>query len=146
MKLGHIIASATLMVFSFSTYAASNSDKKSAIERYHEATQNSIGSCKLSLILAQMNAQMGSPDDEKSDYEKCIKDGKTSAKADLKLALKTLKNAAAKDALKSYHVAFVSALEGITPSAGELKVSYDARQNMLSAKVNEAWTRFELEE
>jgi hypothetical protein len=68
------------------------------------------------------------------------------AKANLDRALRTVKKAKAQEALKSYHVAFITALEGVTPGREERKLSYEQRQQALEDKLTEAWARFEVEQ
>lgn len=58
----------------------------------------------------------------------------------------TVKKEKAREALKSYHVAFITALEGIVPGFDEMKIAYQQRQQALSDKVTEAWSRFQIEE
>jgi hypothetical protein len=86
------------------------------------------------------------PADEKSNYTGCIEDGKKDAKQNLESALKSLKKPKAKEALKSYHVAFVTAIDGINPGMDERKISYEQRQQSLDGKLTEAWARFEVEQ
>ena len=84
--------------------------------------------------------------DEKDDYRACITKGKTASKQNLDAALKTVKKPNAKEALKTYHVALVSALEGINPGSDERKINYEQRQQNLEGKMTEAWARFEIEQ
>ena len=56
-----------------------------------------------------------------------------------------VKKAKAQEALKTYHVAFVSAIEGLTPGYVERKIDYEQRQQALEGKATEAWARFEIE-
>jgi hypothetical protein len=57
-----------------------------------------------------------------------------------------VKKPKAQETLKSYHVAFVTALGGISPGIDERRVSYEQRQQALKDKVTEAWARFEVEQ
>jgi len=79
------------------------------------------------------------------DWRGCIATGKSTAKKDLALALKAAKNAKSKDALRNIQVAFFTALDGISPGFEERKISYEQRQQALNDKVNEAMTRFDVE-
>jgi hypothetical protein len=58
-----------------------------------------------------------------------------SSKVNFTAALHALKKPKAQEALKAYHVAFMTALKGIAPGADK----------SLKDKVTEAWTRFEIE-
>ena len=102
--------------------------------------------CKLGLQLALAKAELGQQQDEKSDYPGCIEQGKATAKLNLDKALRTLRKAKAQEALKSFHVAFVGALEGVRPGSNERKISYEQRQQALEGKLTEAWARFEIEQ
>lgn len=126
--------------------AADAPDNRTPIQRYQGDTQSALFICQMSYTIASMRAELGQAQDEKSDYVGCISGNKATMKASLDQALRTLKSAGAKEALKSYHVAVVVALEGIPPGAGERKISYEQRQQALKGKVTEAWARFEIEQ
>ncbi len=125
--------------------AADEPDNRTPIEKYRGDTQFPLLMCKLTLKLAVMKSDSGAAQDEKSDYTECIGKGRVNAKASLDRALRTIKKPKALEALKTYHVAFVTALEGIHPGAEERKISYEQRQEFLEGKVTEAWARFEIE-
>lgn len=80
-----------------------------------------------------------------ADYRVCITDQKRSLKAAYDAALKGVKKAAAKNALKEHFISAVSRLEGIAPNLSELKLHYEQRQSANEARVKENWTRFEVE-
>jgi serine/threonine-protein kinase RIO1 len=90
-------------------------------------------------------AQTGSSDSD-GDYAGCIKKGKEAAKVSLDKALRTIRKPKAQEALKSYHIAFVTALQGINPGSNERRMDYERRQQMLKDKAAEAWARFEVEQ
>lgn len=127
-------------------FAADEPDKRTPLERYRGDGQFSLMVCKLNLKMALMQTQLGQAQDENSDWASCIRLGKDTAKTNLPLALKTLKKQKAQEALKSYHVALVTAIDGIAPGTDERRISYDHRQQALEAKVTEAWARFEVEQ
>jgi hypothetical protein len=143
MKL--ILASTSLVLALQTAFAAGEPDKRTPLDRYQGDTQYPLLMCKLTLRLALAKTEGGVQQDDKSDYSGCIAKGKETAKASLDKALRTVKKVKAQEALKSYHVAFVGALEGIRPGNDERKINYEQRQQALEGKVTEAWARFEIE-
>lgn len=144
MKL--ILFSIGLAVSAQVATAADEPDSRTPLERYEGDTYFALVMCKSKLRIALLYAESGTQQNEKSDYEGCIASGKSKAKASLVQALRTVKKTKAQEALKSYHVAFVSALEGLRPGADERKINYEQRQQSLEGKVTEAWARFEIEQ
>lgn len=121
--------------------AAEKPDNRPPIERYHGDTGFAIEMCKELFKLATLTSQ-------KSDFDTFanrLSDEKTKSKESLKKALDTVKKAKAKEALKTYHVAVMSALGGIIAGLDERKIDYEQRQQALEGKVTEAWERFEIE-
>ena len=102
--------------------------------------------CPVRYKLAEGRAERGIEQDHESNYQACIAEGKATARSSLDKALRAVKKSKARDALKSYDVAFVAALEGIRPGADERNINYERRQQSLRDKVNEAWARFEVEQ
>lgn len=96
--------------------------------------------CQLEVIKATQTASGMGP------IRSCIQAGKEILKGNFSSALRTVKKPKAQEALKSYHVALVGALEGVAPGSEERKFQYDQRQQALEAKLNEAWARFEVEQ
>lgn len=129
-----------------STGSAQNEPKVTPIADYQSHTELNLYECKLSVELAILQSQVGKKQDEQYDYNKCIERVKVSSKTYLVKALKTVHKAKATDALKSYQVAFITALVGIAPGDAETKWSYEARQQSLKDKLTEAWARFEIEQ
>jgi hypothetical protein len=101
--------------------------------------------CKATLDLALARGDLYRPQDDRSDVQGCIGKGKKEAKTSFNKALRTIRKPAAKEALKNYHVAFVTALEGILPGTKEPSFVYEQRQQALKSKLAEAWAKFELE-
>lgn len=141
-----IFASISLVLAFQLSFAADEPDNRTPLDRYQGDTQYALLMCKLTLRLAVAKAEGNAPQDEQSNYSYCISKSKVTAKASLDKALRTVKKPKAQEALKSYHVAFVSAVEGIRPGADERKISYEQRQQVLEGKVTEAWARFEIEQ
>jgi hypothetical protein len=127
-------------------HAQNAPDRRSALDQYRGNTQYALLICATSLRTALLRAELGEPEDEKGGYRGCIVKNKAEAKASLDKALRTIKSPRARDALKSFHVAFVTALEGIAPGIDERRISYESRQQALEGKVTEAWARFEVEQ
>lgn len=114
---------------------------RTPIERYRGDTAAALAMCKELFRTAILTGQ-------KSDLETFtnrLSDEKAKSKESLKNALETVKNANAKEALKSYHVAVMSALASIFSGLDERKINYEQRQQVLEDKVTEAWERFEIE-
>ena len=145
MKRISLAIALTLVVVS-SANAAAESDKGSALERYQVHTEGFLMLCPVRFQLAEGRAERGMEQDQESNYQGCIAEGKATARSNLDKALRAEKKSKARDALKSYHVAFVAALEGIRPGVGERSINYDRRQQIFRDKVNEAWARFEVEQ
>lgn len=104
----------------------------------------------MAMVMCQASLKIfllgGAPsNDLDADYPACIENGKNTAKRNFAPALRSIKKQKAQEALKSYHVAFVTAMDGIKPGTNELKISYEQRQQLLESKLNEAWARFEIE-
>lgn len=125
---------------------AQEPDKRTPLEKYHGQTHFAMTVCPSALNIANLNAGMDKEPGEHGDWRKCQRDQRSEAKRMLDAALKTVRKPAAQAALKSHYVAFVAALDGITPTVDERKITYQARQASLKDKVNEAWARFEVEQ
>ena len=124
MKFPHT-AFIVLLLTTLTASAADEADNRSPLDRYRGDSQYHLLMCSMSFKMAALKADGGQPQDEKDDYAGCIKKGKAESKANLDKALRTLKKPQAREALKTYHVAFVSALEGIFPGADERRISYE---------------------
>ena len=142
MKAFALLCSALILAASASR---GEDDKRGPLERYRADTAMPLVMCKIKMQMADAKGKAYEQQDETSDFLGCIRDGKAKANASLAAALKTVKGAKAVDALKSYHVAFSTALDGLLPGADERRISYEVRQKALDGKVTEAWARFEVE-
>lgn len=122
----------------------------SPIERYGSESEAAVMTCSLEFQLAQAQAQLvsvgGGQPEKPADFAACLKKARAEGKQLFSLALAKVKKPAAKEALKSYHVAFMTALEGISPGMDERRITYEARQRSLKDKMTEAWARFEVEQ
>ena len=102
-------------------------ENKTPIERYHFTCEYYLAICKLKFKIASVQAQTAElggkiERDESDGYEGCIDEGRVIAKTELNKVLPTLKNPKAENTLKNYHVAFITALEGIKPRYDERKI------------------------
>ena len=116
-------------------------DNRTPLERYEADSKSTLYLFKLALI----KSDGGQAQDEKSDWAACIRNGKTTAKARFDKALLTVKKSKAKEALKTYQVAYMAAIDGINPGSDERRINYEQRQQSLEGKLTEAWARFEIE-
>lgn len=133
---------AFVVTLATSVAAAGPGDSKTPADNYRTVTQVLLARC--SLMHRVIADGLVSASDERGNYADCISKGVIESKATLQPALATLKTESAKEALKAYHVAFITALEGINPGLDERRISYEQRQQALSDKVTEAWTRFDI--
>ena len=117
-----------------------------AIERYHATADLAVKGCWGLIAIALDMAKLGAPA-QGVDYAKCISDQEIEVRNSFKTAISTVKKGSAQEeALKNYQVAVISALEGIAPGIDEPTLTYQQRQQTLSGKMIEAWTRFEIEQ
>jgi hypothetical protein len=124
---------------------AQEPDKRTPLERYEADSKVTLYMCKLTLKLALAKSEAGQSQDEQSDWIACIRNGKTTTKASFDKALTAVKKSKAKEALKTYQVAYMAAIDGIAPGSDERKINYEQRQQSLEGKLTEAWARFEIE-
>ena len=92
-------------------------DNRTPLERYEADSKSTLYLCKLTFKLALIKSDGGQAQDEKSDWAACIRNGKTTAKARFDKALLTVKKSKAKEALKTYQVAYMAAIDGINPGS-----------------------------
>lgn len=106
--------------------------KQMVLEKYFKANRKQISLCGIAFIA-------------NSGFQECKIDAEAESKTNLNEALLVIKKQSAKDALKNYHITFITALRGIEAGIGERTFAYDQRQQALSDKMNEAQARFEME-
>lgn len=108
-------------------------------------------SCELTFISQQACAQLQQaggtlpPTCAAVDLGKCISDGKAKAKKAYEKTLKLVTKPAARAALKEYYIVGISAIQGVEPQSEERKMNYEKRQGDNKNKLDEMWTRFEVE-
>ena len=101
--------------------------------------------CKLALDIANVRAELGEKNDERSDWRECIKVHKGKVKFAYDAFAKTVVKPAAKAALKEHYILSISSIAGIEPESGEIVLHYNRRQVDLKARANDQWLRFEVE-
>ena len=136
----------TLIICCIVTNLAFAAPEISVLEKYQSDTNVQLTMCRMKFKIAQLSNGNPATMTDSENYPQCIKESKAELKASLDNALKTIKKSAAKEALKNYHVAVITALEGINPGENEMKISYAQRQIQLKEKTTLAWERFELEQ
>lgn len=119
---------------------------RAPLQEYRTTANGRLMLCKMTLANDLLKAQVASRSSEGPNFRKCIEEGKSETKTLFESALKTIKKPKAKDALKSYHVAFITSLNGVSPGVDERKINYERRQQELEGKLTEAWARFEVEQ
>lgn len=117
------------------------------VQAYRTATMSARSSCSIHVMHMMMMAELRASTAEPADKaDQCIAKAKQSGKEAFDKAREATKSAAALDALKDYHVAYVTALDGMLPGLGERRAAYDSRQQALRDKMYERWARFEIEQ
>ncbi len=113
-----------------------------AVDDYRNLTQQELASCGAS-IQAALKQTLWLDRSEPG----CIAIGQRVCRTDFEEALQVLRKPDAREALRAYHHAFMTALDGIAPREGEpAPACYERRQRELKHLMAHAWTRFELAE
>jgi hypothetical protein len=110
------------------------------VDYYRNVTQQELVSCGESV---QASLKRKASWDREGN---CIVIGQQLCRTDFEAALRELRKPAARAALRAYHYAFVTALNGIAPQKNEPRDGYERRQQELQHLLAHAWTRFELAE
>ena len=98
-------------------FAAEEGDKSTPLESYQQQGSAHLLLCPIRLQIAIVAAEGGrEPQGNSGDWRSCIEEAKANAKVNFDRALRTVKKPPAREALKSYHVALISALDGIDPA------------------------------
>lgn len=137
MKLMTTAVGLILAVSLLTAAAQTKPDTRTPVQRYRGATQYALIDCGLDLWRSNA-AGAGT-----SGLSECIDKHAASSKVALQAATETVSPAAGQ-ALREYHVIFLTALRGLEPNADERKISYEQRQASLKDRLNEAWARFEI--
>lgn len=120
-------------------------DTRSPLDAYRGDTSFLLLKCRLALELNIQVTRLGNEHSSEDDYQGCIREGLSDSRAALDRALKLVRKREAVAALKAVHIAFSSALQGVSPGYDEARISYAQRQQQLKGKLDEAWARFDLE-
>lgn len=136
---------AIIMLIALSTTSVA-APKADAAGEFRGATQYSLLMCKIQTKTALIKAELGEITNAYGPIGECQSKGKTEAKILYKKAYaKVAKNARAATLLKEYYTLWLSAMSGILPNSNERKILYEQRISMLEGRVDEAWSRFEVE-
>lgn len=125
--------------------SAKKEEPRPPLEDYIGKVQYSILACDLSYRLETSTRQLGDEVPEEKTLGACVKEQTADVKKALDRALPTIKKDRAKQAARDLHVAFLTALRGISPGVNETRLGYSVRQQQLRDKLNEAIARLETE-
>lgn len=115
-----------------------------ALRVYRITTQRMLAACSELVVPRTARAK---PDAAPPEYRTCLARALADTTERLDRAVRSMAAAAdSVQALRDYHGAFVRALTGIEPQAGESNSAYDERQVFLFHRLAHAWARFELAE
>jgi hypothetical protein len=128
----------------------------SLIGQYGGLTSGGLVECRLVMrvALARMAAgdsaeealNDGNGADGKGNWKACIDRQRAGEfKTYLELTRLLKRRPATLEALKTYHVAWATALAGIAPAFDERRMDYARRQSDADMRVSEAWERLRLE-
>lgn len=143
-KLSLFVATILLAAVS-QVYAAE--EKRTPVEEFKGATYYNLLMCQLNSDTVFLKVEMGLPLEEAySTIGDCQKKGRADVKNLFpKANAQVAKKPAASKLLKEYFAIWLTAFNGITPDANELKTVYQRRRADADRKANEAWNRFEIE-
>lgn len=111
------------------------------VDYYRNVTQQELVSCGDTV---QASSKQSRPLDR--GERSCFAVGAHVCRLDFEAAMQIVSKPDARAALRAYHSAFMSALDGIAPQKGEAREVYQRRQQELQHRLAHAWTRFELAE
>lgn len=114
--------------------------------RYRTATGMPLILCAQAVEIAALKQRLNKPLEPGESPRQCIQAAQNDARrayADLERTLKG--KPAASQALKAAQAAFATAIQGVMPDDGEIKITYRARLTAQRARVTEAVERLRLE-
>lgn len=152
MKLATLVAAAAVVIATC-TGAAAQSSKSSVpgantgisqVDKYRVHTYTAITFCAMEVdtMLALKDARM--PHDTQ-DIADCVKRNNANSRPLMREAVEAVESPGAKEALKEYQLALMTALDGLMPGQGERRFAYEARIQRLQGEVQRAWNRVLLE-
>jgi hypothetical protein len=152
-RLMHFLLGIAIASTLLSSDAFGGDSAHSPIDVYKSTSDFSLQMCSAKFLLSQtlaesvrLGASLTPEQINDADYKSCIQSSKVGLRKAFDVAFKSVRKPAGKGALKKFHLAVVSALEGINPGQSELKIVYDQRQQNLSTRQADAWAEFELEQ
>lgn len=103
--------------------------------------------CKEKYTGDRLKVELGeeTPTQAYKNFLQCQSTVSSDSKAVYKKVLSKAKGADAKKAVKDYHVAFMSFLNGLDPKSGETKYAYSQRVSALESSLESAKQRMDLE-
>ena len=134
------LATCTAMAFGL-VHAADQEESLPPPDAYRRKIEGDVFICSMTMRLVILRGN----NEDQEKYSQCVKAARTDGKRYFEAALKMTRKSKAKEALKSYHVAFLAALDATGPRAGDTEYTYEARRNGMNDKLAEAWARFEVE-
>lgn len=147
LKNGATIAVAVIACAGLSSFGVfAQPDSRPPVQVYRGDAQFATNLCSLKFQLNQARGEGLPVEGGESDYSTCIREQATAVKKSYDGAARTVKKTAAKKALQEHYIAAITQLRGIAPKTGEIRMHYTARQSQNEARVEEAWTRFEVEQ
>lgn len=146
-KLFSAIAIATVAAASWAQSAPSENVSFKQVDDYRSKTFAGMTFCSIVVETMLLNTESGrdSYGNGLAKVVDCVRSNKEQSQEKLKQALEEVKTPAAKEALKNYHIAFMTALDGLEPGMGERRYAYEVRTQQLRGELQKAWNRFELE-
>lgn len=138
-----LAASVLLTVVSL---ACAAEEKRTPVDEFRGTTQFQLLQCQIKAKTAFLKVELGESREAYSEIGTCLKEGRAEVKKLFPKAIaQVAKKPAASKLLKEYYAVWLTAFDGISPDASELKIAYDRRQGDASRKADEAWHRFEIE-
>lgn len=124
--------------------AFAQKDNRPPVQAYRGDAQFATKLCSMTFQLSQARGEGLPVEGSDSDYSTCIRDQAALVKKAFDAAARTVRKAAARSALQEHYVATITQLRGIAPKTDEIRLQYTNRQSHNEARVDEAWTRFEV--
>jgi hypothetical protein len=128
------------------TIAKAETDKRTPLEVFRGDSQYQLFKCSIDAKTAILQVSIGELVEPSATIISCQQSARSTLKKSFPKALASLpKKRAAAQMLKDYYAACLSALNGMLSQVEELKFIYESRQGDAMRKVDDSWTRFEIE-
>jgi hypothetical protein len=114
-----------------------------ALRVYRMTTQRMLVACSELVAPRHARARL---DGTQPEYRVCATRALADSAARLEAAASSMGPGDSVQALRTYHAAFVRALQGAEPQPGDSEGVYEERQVFLFHRLAHAWARFELAE